>query len=54
MERTKLGECVQVIGRDWRGNMFTAMPVILDNGKKTLVVVGPYPCHNQGIVARDK
>lgn len=55
MERTKPEECVRVIGHDWRGDTFAAVPVILDNGKKTLAVVGPFgPCHNQGIIARDK
>lgn len=45
---------VQVVGRDRRGDMFAAMPIILDNGKKTLAVVGPYPCHSHGLIARDK
>lgn len=54
MEQIKKNDLAQVMGRDWRGNMFTAVPVVLDNGKKTLAVVGPYPCHNHGIIARDK
>ena len=43
MERTKPEECVRVIGHDWRGDTFAAVPVILDNGKKTLAVVGGTP-----------
>lgn len=54
MEQMTKNNLAQVVGRDWRGNMFTAMPVILDNGKKTLAVVGPYPCHDHGLIARDK